>query len=104
VTLPLLIRPRAIVDIDDLSLFLALSSTRVALRFQKSVQQSMERIAKRPDLGALYDSDLPHLRALRFWAVRGFPNHLICYRQTGDGIEVVRVLHGARNIPDALHG
>jgi len=33
--------------------------------------------------------------------LRGFPvgSHLIFYRPAVDGIEVIRVLHGARDIP-----
>ena len=32
--------------------------------------------------------------------VRSFPvgNYLIFYRETGQGIEIIRVLHGARNL------
>jgi toxin ParE1/3/4 len=35
---------------------------------------------------------------IRVWAVRGFRNHLVFYRPTEQGIDVVRVLHGARDI------
>jgi toxin ParE1/3/4 len=32
------------------------------------------------------------------WRVRGFERYLIFYRPTDDGIDVVRVLHGSRDI------
>ena len=38
------------------------------------------------------------LQDLRMHPVRGFERHLVFYRERDDGIEVVRVLHGARDI------
>lgn len=34
---------------------------------------------------------------MRVWSVRDFPKHLIFYRATDDRIEILRVLHGARD-------
>ena len=39
-----------------------------------------------------------HLIGIRQWRVSGFENYLIFYRPIEDGIEVLRVLHGARDI------
>jgi plasmid stabilization system protein ParE len=35
-------------------------------------------------------------------AVRGFPNHLIFYREHAGLLEVVRIVHGARDLPRVL--
>jgi toxin ParE1/3/4 len=35
---------------------------------------------------------------MRWFPVKGFPNYLVFYRPILRGIEVVRVLHGARDI------
>jgi len=32
--------------------------------------------------------------------IKSFPKHLIFYRPLPDGAEVIRVIHGARNIED----
>jgi toxin ParE1/3/4 len=48
-------------------------------------------LAEQPELGAARDDLLP---GLRVWPV---VNHLIFYRLSTDGIEVVRVVHGARD-------
>jgi plasmid stabilization system protein ParE len=42
------------------------------------------------------------LEDVRSYPITGFPNHLILYRPTSRGIEVLAVLHGARNIPPVL--
>jgi toxin ParE1/3/4 len=36
------------------------------------------------------------------YPVRGFERHLVFYRERDDGIEIVRVLHGARDIPSVM--
>ena len=36
------------------------------------------------------------------WQVPDFTNHLIFYRATETGIEIVRLLHAARDIPGVL--
>ena len=43
----------------------------------------------------LPDAELPEMRR---WHIDGFDDHLIIYRETERGIEIVRVLHGARDI------
>jgi toxin ParE1/3/4 len=44
----------------------------------------------------------PRLADLRFFPVTRFPNHLVFYRPLEDGLELVRVLHGAREIARLL--
>lgn len=39
---------------------------------------------------------------VRSWRVRGFPRHLIFYRALPDRVQILRVLHGARDLPRAL--
>lgn len=34
--------------------------------------------------------------------IKGFEDYLIFYRPLADGVEIVRVLHGKRNIPTIL--
>ena len=41
-------------------------------------------------------------RELRVWKVKGFPKILIFYQPENSGVSVVRVLHGARDLPSLL--
>jgi toxin ParE1/3/4 len=41
------------------------------------------------------------LSGLRSFRVEGFRNYLIFYRPAGEGVEIIRVLHGAHDL-DAL--
>jgi toxin ParE1/3/4 len=42
------------------------------------------------------------MAGVRLWRVRGFNSYLIVYRPTDTGIEVIRVLHAARDIEAIL--
>jgi uncharacterized protein YyaL (SSP411 family) len=57
--------------------------------------QLLEQIA---GLGRLRKFRNPRLKGVRSWLVSGFDNYLIFYRATPEGIEVLHVYHGARDI------
>jgi toxin ParE1/3/4 len=58
----------------------------------------MENLLALPEMGSLYESDHPELSGGRFFPVKRFRNYLVFYRPTPQGIRVLRVLHGARDI------
>jgi len=37
-------------------------------------------------------------RGVRRWRIQRFESYLVFYRDTGRAIEIIRVVHGARNI------
>lgn len=97
------ILPAADLDLDGQADYLAReASLETALRFYDAASSSFERIAQMPGLGERRDSANPRLTGLRVWRVEGFEKHLIFYRPADDGVEIVRVLHGARDIDSVL--
>ena len=54
-------------------------------------------------LGSILDLEGLNRENLRFHIPKGFPNHLILYRECNDGVEIVRILHGSRNLTDILN-
>jgi len=40
----------------------------------------------------------PRWSAARTWPLKGFERYLIFYRPLSDGVEILRVTHGARDI------
>ena len=94
--------PRAGEDIDEAALFLAEDSLRVALRFYDNVQKTLTVIAEHPTRFPLYPLPHPRLEQIRKSSVIGFKNHLIFYHITQNRIEIIRILHGARDIPSIL--
>lgn len=89
---------RARLDLVEIIAHLAERSENTARRFRGEVQATLERLAGMPGIGTQYAPDDPRYGELRYFPISRFRNHLVFYRPTPDGIEVVRVLHGARDI------
>lgn len=69
-----------------------------------AAEATFNQLAKAPGIGARYDSDDPMYAGLRYGLVSKFRNDVMFYRPTanGNGIEIVRVLHGARECESIL--
>lgn len=65
--------------------------------FFAAVEDAFATLAANPELGTPKAMDYPALSGLRFWTIRGFRNYAIFYRFLGAEIEVLRVLHAARD-------
>ncbi len=98
-TFGLRILPVADADVDDLAAYIAEDSIEQALRFFDAVQATLGLILEAPKRWPLYGFTNTRLRDLRKRSVLDFPNHLVFYRVDVDMVEVVRVLHGARDLP-----
>ena len=75
---------------------------RVAQRFFTQAEATFTRLAGMPGMGACYEHEHPALAGLRVVPVSRFKKYLVFYRPIADGIEIVRVLHGARDISSLL--
>jgi toxin ParE1/3/4 len=75
-----------------------------AERFLDQLIISFEVLADMPKMGALCGFRKPATRRLRRWQVKDFENWMIFYQARRDGVEIVHVLHGARDIESLLDG
>jgi toxin ParE1/3/4 len=83
-------------DLTETALFLAQQgSLDVALRFYERVQRTFETLAETPRIGRRWKL---RGRDVRSRPVVGFENWLVFYRSVPEGIEILRVLHGARDL------
>lgn len=73
-----------------------------AQRFLDATQSTFELLAKMPKVGSLCAFRKPALRRIRRWPVKGFENWLIFYQPRRNGVEIVHVIHGARDIEGLL--
>lgn len=89
--------PQAFRDLDDIAAYIGLDNPQAALRFLDSLESRFQLLAASPGIGRVR----PDLGT----GIRGFPveDHSIFYRQVSTGIEVVRVLHGSRDIEALFH-
>lgn len=73
-----------------------------ALRVYDAAAACFDQLARMPGMGERWESAHPRLAGLQVFPIKGFQNHLVFYRQNEAGIEIVRVLHGARDIVTVL--
>ncbi|MCX6622400.1 MAG: type II toxin-antitoxin system RelE/ParE family toxin [Acidobacteria bacterium] len=109
-SLPVSFRPRARRDLLDEMIHLEEEAGQeIALRYYDAVWAACQLLAGQPLAGKHFPSAVPRLAELRcFPAGRPFQKHLIFYQLAPDGIDIFRVVHGARDIDavlaDATHG
>ena len=68
--------------------------------FLAAVEDSLEQIARFPDIGKKRRFRDKRFENTRKWRVKKHENYLIFYQVVEDRIEVIRVLHGSRDIAD----
>jgi toxin ParE1/3/4 len=91
-------RPGVDDDIYDLAVYLIEHSEDAARRFVDAVQKTLKDLAQAPGMGSPKQFEHPALVEVRSWAVEGFRNHLIYYVRLADGIDVLAVMHGSRDV------
>ena len=87
-----ILAPRAIEDIDAIYDYIASNNLDAAERFVDAVEQKCETLANFPNMGKSYENLAPQLRGV----LTG--NYIIFYRPIENGIEVVRILSGYRDL------
>ena len=94
---------RAVWDILEIADYLARqSSLAAANRFVNAAHRTIERLARMPGIGNLWEDDDPELANVRVSPISRYRKYLVFYRPTEGGIEVLRILHGARDITRIL--
>ena len=96
-------RVRVLQDADDdivsIILYIADDNPDAARRFYVAVQETSELLLEMPHIGSLRISDKPSLRDIRVVPIKDFERYFVFYRPMNEGIEIIRVLHGARDYP-----
>lgn len=95
----LVIRGSAERDILAIAIWLGESSHSAAESFRPSVLATIQAIAEHPFAGPAVDWRPVHEGTLRRRPIFGFPNHLVFYVASEERVEIIRVLHGARDLP-----
>lgn len=90
-------------DVAEIVAYLADDNPTVAQRFRDALQETATVVLGMPRIGSARVSDMPALKDIRIVPMRDFEKYFVFYRIFGGGIQIVRVLHGARDYP-ALFG
>ncbi len=93
----LLKSPQAEIDLENIWLYIAQDSPKNADRFLDLIQEKCELIADFPSLG---ESCAELIDGLRSFPVG---NYLIFYFPLENGVNIVRVMHGSRDMNTQFH-
>jgi len=80
-------------DLDEIWRYIARDNPEAADKFIRSLVSRFPMLASRPEIGRERKELSPHLRSF------AIGNYVIFYRPMENGVEVARVLHGARDFP-----
>lgn len=95
----LVVSDAALADILEQGDWYALQSgPRLSNRWERAVTNSLLKLTKNPRTGSLCKFNAEEIRDVRRTPIPGFPKHLIFYRIEGNGVLILRVLHGARDL------
>jgi toxin ParE1/3/4 len=81
-----------------------LNLPEVAVRFRDAVRLTVQSLLQHPLIGPRFHSDIPQLQNLRTWPVAGFEAIRIYYLLEKDTLNVIRILHGKRDVKRIVEG
>lgn len=90
-------------ELNEISDYISEDNPDAASAFIDAAFVTFRKLARMPNIGKEVDFNNPKLKGLRCMLIPKFPNYIIFYFPTKDGIDVSRILHGARDL-DLLLG
>jgi len=94
-----LIRPKADQDLEELAYYYAgRGSPELGHRFLVDAHETFARLATQPAMGWLARLKDPRLTTKRVFPITSFKRVIILYLPALDHIDILRVVHGSRNL------
>ena len=90
--------PQARRDLLELADYIARDSLDTAERFLDAAEAAFHLLASVPEMRTPCEFRVPEATGIRMWSIRGFQSHVVFYRPLKAGVDVVRVIHAARDI------
>jgi toxin ParE1/3/4 len=95
----ILITPAADQDIKEQAAYLAQNeSAALGLRFLRAAEQTCQLLAGHAEIGVRTECRSVLLSGMRMLPMKRFTKHLFFYRIVKGDVEIIRILHGARDI------
>ncbi|MCB9767395.1 MAG: type II toxin-antitoxin system RelE/ParE family toxin [Candidatus Omnitrophica bacterium] len=95
-------RKQALLDMRDIYFYIAADSEQAADRFLVELEAAYERLLQMPRIGKPRAVENPRVPELRSWPIPGFEDIMVFDQPLEDSIEVMRILHGKRDLDPIL--
>jgi len=89
-------------DIESIVTHIALDHPRASQEFRDALRHTCSLLAEMPGMGPLRNFGNSRLMDIRLWPLKHFEKHLLIYRVTEEFLDIIRVVHGARDLPTLL--
>lgn len=90
--------PEVLEELINLAFYIAQDDLEAADRFLNACDETFQQLAQMPFIGSAREFQSLELKDVRMWRVKGFEKHLIFYRPMEDGVEILHVVHAARDL------
>jgi toxin ParE1/3/4 len=93
------LRPKADQDLDQQAYYLATEAgAETGHRFLVAAHETFALLSTQPQMGWPLRLRNPRLAFLRVFRISGFEKMLVLYAPLSSGVEIVRVIHGSRDL------
>lgn len=86
-------------DVRDIVSYITENSPSSVPSFRSALEETTELLHTMPHMGSPRVSDRPVLKDIRVLPIKGFEHYYVFYRPHDTTLEIVRILHGARDYP-----
>ena len=86
-------------DLREIGLCIAADNSEAAVRFFAASEEQFEMLRRHPGIGRLRSFSLEGVRS---WLLRDFENYIVFYLQKHNEVQILAVLHGARDFSMVL--
>ncbi|MEA5421352.1 type II toxin-antitoxin system RelE/ParE family toxin [Spirulina sp. CCNP1310] len=94
--------PQVIRDLIEIATYIAGNNLESGEQFLYAAEETFKQLGQMPKMGKSCQFSHPRLQNIRQIAVKGFRQYLIFYQITLAGVEIVRVIHGSRDLEAIL--
>lgn len=91
--------PVAIADLDEIISHISQDNPDAAANVHTAIFEAAQNLGAHPGLGIRPRFSAPRFTGIRFIPASDYPNYLLFYREGTEEVEILRILHGARNLP-----
>ncbi|MGC1394270.1 MAG: type II toxin-antitoxin system RelE/ParE family toxin [Coleofasciculaceae cyanobacterium] len=99
----LIIRNRATQDLRQQANYILINSNAAAAeRFLELAEDTFAQLLRVPGIGKVVRLVSVRMGEVRQWRIKDFQEYLVFYRIVDERVEILRVLHGARDLEGIL--
>jgi len=91
-------------DLTEIGNYFDECDDTLSARFYECFWKTVQTLVRSPYLGERCQFRKAKTKGMRIWQVSGFSNYLIFYRPQDERLEILRVLHGARDYASMFNG